>query len=346
MSVSPKPRLAFPALVALQLVAIGFLAWRMFDSDVRRTQAAIAPITRGSLSFPVESRLKYFYELRAGYDREAFTPAWLGYRPEYHYNADGLNDRFDYAIEKPVDTFRIITLGDSWTYGQFVSTKDNYSEVLEELLNDRRQCRSSQKFEVLNLGVPSYDIEYSAERFRLRGAKYDPDLVLWLLIRNDFDEITEYVWPRATQYRDELKAAGSAAITAAEQARRTWNPFSVPPADTELEIWQRAVLDQYAAYGGEAGVLRYQESALRSFGEGYRNPLVIFLHSYFNLPGQYAALVRRFTEFRPGTYFYESPLAFEGDRVLPDHHPSRIGHELIAEDLFDYLNLHRLVPCA
>ncbi|MDP3727177.1 MAG: hypothetical protein Q8R35_00900, partial [bacterium] len=228
---------AFTVLVAVQLVAIRFLAWRILDSDSRRTQAAIIPIAKESLAFPVESRLKHFYELRAGAGKEAFRPSWLPYASEYHYNADGLNDRFDYAVPKPADTFRIIALGDSWTYGQFVSTGDAYPERLEDMLNDRRLCRSNRKFEVLNFGVPSYDIEYSAERFRLRGARYDPDLVLWLLIRNDFEEINEFVLPRARMYRDELRAQGSVEIISRDRDQRAWNPFSVPPADAELKIW-------------------------------------------------------------------------------------------------------------
>lgn len=343
MPTPSKRMLAFT--IAAELAMIALIGWRMLDSDAGRMQASIVSITKESLSFPTESRLEHFYELRAGYDRDAFTPAWLPYTPKYHFNADGLNDRFDYMAEKPPGAFRIITLGDSWTYGQFVNTGDAYPEVLEDMLNDRQLCRSNKRFEVLNLGVPSYDIEYSAERFRVRGAKYHPDLVLWLLIRNDFEEINEFVLPRARTYRDELRVEGSPEIISRDREQRMWNPFSVPPADVELELWQHAVRDQYAEHGGEAGVLSHQEVALQSIGEGYRNPLVIFIHSYFNLPQQYTALVRRFSESRPGTYFYESSLAFEGDRVLPDHHPSSVGHVLIAEDLFNYLTLHRLIPC-
>ena len=337
---------AFTVLVTVQLLAIGLLVWRVLDSDSRRMQAAVAPIAEESLSFPIESRLSHFYELRPAYGKDAFVPAWLPYAPEYHYNADGLNDRFDYAVPKPANAFRIIVLGDSWTYGQFVSTGDAYPERLEDMLNDRRLCRSGKTFEILNFGVPSYDIEYSAERFRLRGVKYDPDLVLWLLIRNDFEEINEFVLPRARAYRDELRAQGSAEIISRDRDQRMWNPFSVPPADAEMGLWQRAVGDQNRAYGGEDGVLRYQEEALRTIGPYYGKPLVVFVHAYFNLPDRYTAFVRRFAALRPATSFYESPLAFDGERVLPDHHPSPLGHRLIAEDLLGYLKAHDFVPCA
>lgn len=218
--------------------------------------------------------------------------------------------------------------------------------MLEDLLNTEPDCRGQPAFEVLNLGVPSYDIAYAAERFRVRGAKYQPDLVLWLFIANDFEEINEYVLPRSREYmRGQPQTVSAAGDLRYESGGQKWNPFTVPPSRLDIDAWQHAVQDQNQAYGGAEGVLRYQAAALRSIGQYYRNPLVLSVHTYFNLPERYRAFVRRFAASRPETYFYESPLAFHGDRVLPDQHPSPLGHRLIAEDFLGYLKVHRLVPC-
>ena len=108
-------------------------------------------------------------------------PAWLGEYVSYSINHDGLNDRMDYPVARVPGVHRIITLGDSFTYGLFVNTTENYSEVLEDMLNAKACKDTGESFEVINLGVPAYDIGYAAERYRLRGAKYKPDVVIWFL---------------------------------------------------------------------------------------------------------------------------------------------------------------------
>src|SRR3990170_4440073 len=45
--------------------------------------------------------------------------------------------------------------------------------------------------EVINFGVPMYDIEYTIERFLNRGMKYNPNLVIWFVNGWNFNEINE-----------------------------------------------------------------------------------------------------------------------------------------------------------
>ena len=56
-------------------------------------------------------------------------------------------------IKKNKDTFRIITLGDSFTFGMYINTKDNWTELLEDKLNSDMGCKNISMFEVINLGV-------------------------------------------------------------------------------------------------------------------------------------------------------------------------------------------------
>ena len=96
-------------------------------------------------------------------------------------NSDGLRDR-EYSIEKPADTYRILALGDSVTYGHSISEKGSYVKQLETMLNDGRK---TIRYQVINFGVSGYNTLQEFEFFRLKGRKYQPDLVMIGYTLND-----------------------------------------------------------------------------------------------------------------------------------------------------------------
>lgn len=325
-------------LVVVQLIVIVLIGINVYEN---RYTASIALIPRESLSFPEDSDLQHFYELNPDYQGQVFIPTWLSYTPEITINADTLNERFNYTTEKPEGTFRVIALGDSWTYGMFMNTENNYSEVLEDLLNNELDCDTIMKFEVVNLGVPSYDIRYAVERFRMRGMKYSPDLVLWHLIENDFQEINEFLKPRTKRLAEQASAEGGDS----DGRRGSWREFTKPPDELEFGIWQRAVRDQFKEYG-EEGVAQYQEEALSLINEYYQGPLVVFsLIHESKIEDKYRPIIGRFVASRANTYFYESELRLRPDGVLPDWHPNTKGHKMIAYELLRYVTQKNLMPC-
>jgi len=122
------------------------------------------------------SRFKYFVEPKPKERKKVLDQVM--HPEEYLINNDTLNERFDYSVKKPKNTFRTVVLGDSLTWGLLVKTKDNWTEKLEDMLNKNRK---SMKYEIINLAVHGYDIPYQVERYRKRGIKYDPDLILWFI---------------------------------------------------------------------------------------------------------------------------------------------------------------------
>lgn len=330
--------------IFVELAVIAFLIAGIFNKQNRILgTVSVAPIAKDSLVFRPSGRLKNFYELNPNDKGEVYVPSWLGYTPDITVNSDTLNERFEYSIEKPSDTFRIITLGDSWTYGMLVSTKDNYSEVLEDLLNNELQCSNIRKFEVINLGVPSYDIEYEVERFKVRGQKYQPDLVLWHFINNDFEEIYEYISERTAFYKEQMRAEGKYDDS---QGGNSFRLFSKPQTEIHIETWERAVKDLYKEYGEEK-ILNYQKSVLFSIDNYFKKRLVIFtLPHSIGFSDNYKSIIVDFVKTRKDTYFYESPTDFKNSGLLMlDNHPSIAGHERIAHDLLDYLTENKLIPC-
>jgi hypothetical protein len=158
---------------------------------------------RDAIIFDIRNNeLKYFYELKSN-EILRDNPGWLGYTAINTINNDSFNDRYDYPLEKDNNTYRIITLGDSFTYGLYVNTEENYPEVLEDMLNKNLKCKNIKKFEVINLGVGGYDIEYSVYRFIKRGIKYNPDMVIWLLHDGMFDRMNEYKIPIEKKLKEE-----------------------------------------------------------------------------------------------------------------------------------------------
>lgn len=98
-------------------------------------------------------------------------------------NSDGMRDR-EFAIPKPKDTFRIACIGDSITYGFEIARKDSYPKQLERLLNT--YCAdSNQPFEVLNFGVPGYNLKQIVENVKVKVLKYQPDLIIYGYCLND-----------------------------------------------------------------------------------------------------------------------------------------------------------------
>jgi len=97
---------------------------------------------------------------------------------EYSINKDGLNSLKDYEVNKPHQTFRIITIGDSFTFGQYVNTNQNWPTQLEKKLNSKKICKNIDKFEVINFGVAGFDYQYEVKRYQEKGQKYNPDLII------------------------------------------------------------------------------------------------------------------------------------------------------------------------
>ena len=90
--------------------------------------------------------------------------------------------------EKTENVFRIIVVGDSFTFGSVVPYEATYPFQLEELLNETGG--KSLKYEVINLGYPAYDPVKELAVLEKVGFDYQPDLVIIGYNLNDVSDIT------------------------------------------------------------------------------------------------------------------------------------------------------------
>lgn len=271
------------------------------------------------------SRFKFFYEPKV-INAQIDTRIWLPHAIEYSINSDSLNERFEYDLQKKPDYFRIITLGDSYTFGHYVNTSDNYPEQLEDLIRKPHSCNSNFKFEVINLGVPGYDLEYSLERFVKRGQKYNPDLIIWFIKADDFITINELIEPKKKQFKK-------------EHEERTGSVLQYT-SDEYYRLWDKTIADFISEFG-EENLIKYNESILQKFNGSYSKKLLII-----TLPSnkKIESSLQSFAESRRDTYFLKLQATY--DKLEDLHHPTKIGYASIVSQVFNYIKMQNLIPCS
>ncbi len=97
-------------------------------------------------------------------------------------NEAGFRDK-PFTPEKHEDTFRIIVVGDSISFGWYEWLEETYPKILESMLNDN--AGNGTKYEVYNMGVGGYNAEQEFEIVRTRAVEYDPDLIVLQYCIND-----------------------------------------------------------------------------------------------------------------------------------------------------------------
>jgi hypothetical protein len=108
---------------------------------------------------------------------------WQGIPVEI--NSHGLRSP-EITHEKPPATFRILNLGDSIVMGWGVREEDTYGRLLESMLIEGGNA--DLHFEVINAGVPGWNLENALAYLQAEGLKYEPDLiVLDITIANDIN---------------------------------------------------------------------------------------------------------------------------------------------------------------
>lgn len=153
---------------------------------------SVAVVDKKAIKKTALKKYKYFYENST--DTEiSVQPDWAKKKVTYVHNKDGLNTTRDYQEKKKQNIIRIAAVGDSFTYGLYVDTWNNWSSLLEKKLN-AQEC-GYHTFEVLNFGVPGYDIDYSIQRNKIRAEKYNSDIFLWFIKNDDFTDAKELLMP-------------------------------------------------------------------------------------------------------------------------------------------------------
>jgi len=123
-----------------------------------------------------ESKLRYgkpFFEA---------TLVSAEYRTAIRTNSEGFRD-IEHELEKPEDVFRILVLGDSFTFGLGVEADQSYPLMLQRLLNEKNTDKKL-RYEIFNMGLVGIG---TLEELEIAGyaIRYRPDIVLLGLLVED-----------------------------------------------------------------------------------------------------------------------------------------------------------------
>ncbi len=280
--------------------------------------------------YPQIDGLRSFYELRKGIGKLidlTNIPSWLHKVPAYYINDDGIHGEKNYSVEKPKDIFRIITLGDSFTFGLFVDTADSWPRRLEALLNTN-DC--SKKIEIINLGMGGYDVRYEQERLIQKGLKYHPDLVLWLLKDDDFLWMNERLNPLLLKYEHEL----------------------VPPnkqSDTTSSLWKKVFSNAQSDYLKQVTSADINKNGLESLSQVstlYKGPVVALNLPEYSIDKRSYDILHTFIRNHTNWLWDTNlPNIIQLGGAFPESHPNEKGYQMMAESIFSYLKQHKLVSC-
>lgn len=317
------------AQLACIYVLIQAIAKRTIISNRSLGPMLLTPRSIESVIFPFISDLKYYYEPKP-LGRTIYDLSIVGINKKVvqTINADGLNEPYEYTTKKPTGTYRIVTLGDSFTEGTLVETKDNWTEQLEHMLNSSMHCSNISTFEVINLGVAGYDMQYSLERFKRKGLRYTPDLVLFLTGQDDFDFSNEFLRGKIKKFDDMF----------------TLDPARLNALHEEGDMYPSYTL-AYQELVKERGSSAAEQSIQQEFG--YLNELMnlvsgeLIIMPYNPLPDTMRESILIFTAMHTNTTYVPYPGDYER---FKDQHPTVVGHSFLATQFFTHMKSYS-IPC-
>lgn len=174
----PKVFLGLGAfLVALAIAEIGFrlLGWPRFpEPKTESVRFAFTKTEEGSEPFYVNhpGRITFRYD---GNPRGYFDE-----NNEVHHDVNPLGFRGPAFTLKPEDAFRLVCLGDSFTFGEGVRNEHTYAEIAAQSLREE-----GRQTDACNLGVGGYNTTQSLGVLERFGFDLKPDVVVLGYTLND-----------------------------------------------------------------------------------------------------------------------------------------------------------------
>ncbi len=138
----------------------------------------------------------------------------------------------EYSIKKPAEEYRVLCLGDSYTFGWGVKRGETWPDILEY----RLQKKMGKPINVINGGRPGRDARGNLNYLLKEGLNLDPDVVIYMILTSDVT--------REIKYQAALLGEEWALI---DDARIMYGKPLVIPADAPLKDKIKLYLRKYSA---------------------------------------------------------------------------------------------------
>lgn len=274
----------------------------------------------------------------------------------YQHNRAGFRD-VDHEPSKPAGTFRIVGLGDSFTYGVGVAFDETYLRRLEHALNERSEGHST--VEIIKAGIPRFFPE--AERILLERDlfQYAPDLIVVGFVPNDLGDTVEGLDAVTTDASGFLLSRDGLGAWAVGPYRRSHLCRIVLRAFSRRRTSSRELNDRdiYRAGGAYEQAWRQIEAEYGRMSDdaAARGARLLIVH----IPqGGHWSDARKYPATRLSQWAAAHHVEFvdtlpalqaaasSGLRLYyeKDGHPTPAGHAVIAQTVLDHLARNRLIP--
>ncbi len=217
------------------------------------------------------------------------------------------------AVPKPVNTRRLVCIGDSNTFGWGVEEDESFCSRLAPLLGPQ--------WEAVNLGVPGYNAIQAVRRLAVRGQRLAPDAVVMMYGSNDTDPPIDHGDP------DSFTAV---LVDRSALIRWAFGRLGGPDGDDDSDEGEPggdAPADE-TPLEGEPMVMAAMDELGRLSREGGYETAIYFNTSFKGLQG----IVERMDAWGLWYADVETALTSRGDevRIPEDEHPNALGHKVLA----------------
>jgi hypothetical protein len=294
-------------------------------------------------------------------------PGYTLMKPGSHYewqgipvdiNSNGLRSP-ETSYAKPEGTYRLLNLGDSVAMGWGVKQEETYGQVLAAALNARSE--NGTHYEVINAGVPGWNLENVLAYLQAEGLRYQPDLILLEvtivndifgksgLLRQNQSPVIEwlrkntYSWPFLSIQLQWIQARtdGKDRIDVINPPRDAASYFPQDPGDERwdrLWSWIEAMADLAEANGSEFGIILFpmEYQVLDEDYSTMAQSVLIEKASAAGLPVlDLLPAYRVACQEKPG-----GSCQLEDRYLFADvwMHPSALGHQIASQELEIFLS--------
>ena len=286
------------------------------------------------------------YSIGSGYG----APVIDFHEKYYLLNSRGFRDR-DFSYHKDNDTFRILVLGDSLSFGQGIKDiKDTFPKIIERRLNQDANDRSH---EIINTAQMGFNTKDHLKLWNDEGFKYDPDQVIIAYFHNDFSYGQEIDGDKDTVW---IKEAGKYL----KKRSYVYFFFDIKLVNYIKIFWKYKIMIRFLDNSAKDDDSWKQElpqhieefkELLEAIKEKGSRPLVIILPYNFigqdrpteRILEQFSEIIRA-AEDEDTDYIKIKSIdyALRDDKASlvvnkEDHHPNELAHKMMADEIYGHM---------